>query len=72
MDSNDLPASSYLFDGDQDHDVDLVDFALFQLCFTGVDGGPYDPPCVVFDGDTDDDVDGDDLAAFVLILQGPG
>jgi hypothetical protein len=65
-------------DADGDGDVDQVDFATFQTCFTGVDGGvpatsAY--PCVCFNRDTptrDNDVDHDDLLKFLNCTVGSG
>jgi len=51
-------------DGDQDQDVDSVDFALFTACMTGP-GGIATPACMVFDFDLDADVDLLDLQAFL-------
>ncbi|UCC30809.1 MAG: hypothetical protein JSU86_00745 [Phycisphaerales bacterium] len=51
-------------DMDADGDVDLLDFAGFQLCFTGPDSGSVDPTCEGFDADCDHHVDLADFAAF--------
>ncbi len=59
------------FDGDAD--VDMADFALFQLCFNG----PNAPPalggsaCAAPDLDSDGDVDLADFAAFQRCFNGP-
>lgn len=58
-------------DGDDDGDVDLEDFAGFQLCFTGEGQGPAATGCEMFYGDPDDDVDLDDYTAFASGLTGP-
>ncbi|UCC31680.1 MAG: hypothetical protein JSU86_05250, partial [Phycisphaerales bacterium] len=59
-------------DSDGDGDVDLIDFAALQTCFTGK--GPVDLSfcCSVFDFEPpDDDVDLDDYATFFALLDGP-
>jgi hypothetical protein len=59
------------FDLDDDADVDLVDFAEFQLCFTGP--GQFitaDDPCALADNDLDGDVDLADFSAFQLAFTG--
>jgi len=61
------PKGSY----DGDADLDLIDFAALQRCFTG-DGVPVtDIDCLTFDFDFDSDVDGADLAAFQGRVTGP-
>jgi hypothetical protein len=50
-------------DADDDDDVDMDDFARYQLCFTG-NGTPAEGQCRCFDRDDDDDVDADDLDEF--------
>lgn len=58
-------------DSDLDDDVDLRDFAAFQICFTG-DGIPASPGCeCVFNSDADQDVDLADYEDFELALCGP-
>ncbi len=57
-----LPDPPVLGDCDGDGDLDLHDFAVFQGCFTGVDGGPLPENCTCADLDGDDDVDRDDYA----------
>jgi hypothetical protein len=57
-------------DFDFDGDVDLVDFAQFQLCFTGA-GGPLPPGCEPGDFDDDGDCDLVDFAGFQLAFTGP-
>jgi len=61
-------------DADSDGDVDQDDFAIFQICYTGADGGvPSDPVyCECFDSDNDNDVDGQDFTAFQDCATGPG
>lgn len=54
-----------------DHDTDLEDFALFQLCFTGDGGGPVLAVCQCVDTDQDGDVDLVDYEAFNAGLAGP-
>ncbi len=71
---NGMPdASEALHDFDFDCDVDMTDFAHFQLCFTGPGPSVLAPGCGVFDSvPPDDDVDLDDLVAFNAALTGPG
>lgn len=52
-------------DGDGDGDVDLADYALYQLCAAGAGIG-LSEECVVFDSDGDDDVDLIDFGAFMV------
>jgi hypothetical protein len=74
-------------DADGDGDVDQLDFALFQTCFTGASTVGYDPVlCECFDRDDvdpidhlfnppvdgDGDVDADDLVKFEACASGPG
>ncbi len=54
-----------------DCNVDLNDFALFQQCYTGEDGGPIQDPCENMDFDTDDDVDMADYIIFFASFAGP-
>lgn len=58
-------------DGDGDGDVDLVDFGILQLCFTGpgVTAMPI-LECAPFDTDADGDVDLLDFAAFQIAYTG--
>lgn len=56
-------------DCDGDTDVDLVDFASFQLCFTG-SGAMATPECVCSDLDNDGDVDLVDFGDFQLAFTG--
>jgi formylglycine-generating enzyme required for sulfatase activity len=57
-------------DSDFDGDVDLVDFANLQLCFSGP-AVPAGDGCGVFDFDGDDDVDLVDFGQFQLAFTGP-
>ncbi|MBP7933710.1 MAG: hypothetical protein KA354_03585 [Phycisphaerae bacterium] len=73
-------------DLDGDSDVDQVDFGLWQLCFSGPAGIPFDPDaCACLDRDDsnadhlfnppddgDGDVDMDDFAKFAACYSGPG
>ena len=54
-----------------DGDVDLADFAQFEICFTGP-GGTLVPGCEPGDFDLDNDADCDDWAQFGLVWTGPG
>jgi hypothetical protein len=58
-------------DCDGDCDVDLTDFAAFQLCFSGPGGG-LDDGCGCADLDNDGDVDLNDFNGFQLAFSGPG
>jgi hypothetical protein len=65
-------------DADRDGDVDLSDFASFQLCLTGEDDpqGLFDAEqCGCFDRGSDqpgdEDIDGSDFAKFMGCLNGP-
>lgn len=58
-------------DWDGDGDVDLVDFAGLQRCFTGPGGHAGDACACAFDADGDLDVDIADHAALVDQLSGP-
>lgn len=58
------------FDGDQD--VDLADFARFQVCFTGTSHDePLDAECAMMDFDSDGDIDLEDFGAFQVTFTGP-
>jgi hypothetical protein len=58
-------------DGDADGDTDLRDFASFQRCFAGEQGGG-DPLCeCLFDFEPDEDVDFADFEDFAGRLLGP-
>ncbi|MCK4661069.1 MAG: SUMF1/EgtB/PvdO family nonheme iron enzyme [Phycisphaerae bacterium] len=54
-------------DADQDGDVDLRDFAQFQLCFSGDGAGD----CECLDMDNDNDIDIGDFESFSVALDGP-
>jgi hypothetical protein len=60
-------------DTDGDGDVDQMDFAAFQLCYTGAGGGvPEGCECWDRDGGTgDNDVDANDFTAFSNCWTGP-
>lgn len=76
------PCNTDVFaDVDGDGDVDQADFAVFQICYTGMDGGVLADPdyCQCFDRRNNDnspgqdnDVDSFDLAAFEDCASGPG
>ncbi len=55
---------------DADDDLDLADFASFQVCFSG-EGGGVAANCECADADGDGDVDLNDYAAFSNFLTGP-
>ena len=59
-----------------DHDcgqiVDLLDFAQWQTCMTGPEGGAYADGCEVFDFEYDGDVDLFDFAGFQGAFTGEG
>ena len=57
-------------DGDLDGDVDLADYAVWQLCH-GASGAPLSPPCALADLDSDRDVDLPDFLWFSNALSGP-
>ena len=59
-------------DWDFDGDVNLIDWAFFQICFTGEDVTPYEPGCETFDFDLDEDVDLFDFGEFQEVFGGPG
>lgn len=62
-------------DADEDGDVDLSDFGVWQTCFTGFNVGPVSPPpsyCTCFDRLNDNDLDQEDLVAFLDCFSGPG
>lgn len=62
-------------DMDDDGDVDLDDFAVYQRCITqsGDPAGRYDAiACGCLDRDKDQDVDHDDFVEFFLCGSGPG
>jgi len=61
-----IDVAALIGDWDSDGDVDLVDFAALQRCFTGEDLGPVPAGCSVFDVNHDGDVDCADFAAFYL------
>ena len=57
-------------DVDGDGDVDLSDFAVFQLCFSGPNQ-PVRSECNVVDFDRDGDADLGDFAVFQRCFNGP-
>ena len=58
-------------DADGDKDVDQLDFAVFQLCYTGPGGTATTRECKCFDRDKDSDIDALDLGAFMKCVSGP-
>ncbi len=57
-------------DFDQDDDVDLTDFAMFQQCFNGPNVAPAQPACETRDLDGDADVDLADFTQFQACYNG--
>ncbi len=55
-------------DFDGDGDVDLADYAGFQVCFTGDGLGPAAAGCEVFYQDADGDIDEVDFAGFIAAI----
>ncbi len=67
-----LTVTSGAGDFNGDEDVDLDDFAVFQLCFNGPNA-PVGPNCSVnADLDNDEDVDLDDFLLFARCFNGSG
>ncbi len=69
------PCQNPAADVDGDGDVDLRDFAAFQLCYTDTDdpAGLHDPvQCHCFDQDSDSDVDLADFLFWEACLSGDG
>jgi hypothetical protein len=59
-------------DFDGDGDVDLLDFAAFQICYTGNETvTAFTDECVVFDADNDHRINLTDFAEFQLLFTGP-
>ncbi len=71
--SNDaaLTVTRYAADADEDCDVDLGDFAVFQACFNGPNNLPSDGCTGDVDFDDDGDVDLGDFAVFQSCFNGP-
>jgi hypothetical protein len=65
-----IAATTVNGDVDGDGDVDLVDFAQFQLCFTGPGGSISEGACAATDFDNDGDCDLVDFNAFQLAFTG--
>ena len=53
-----------------DGGVDLYDYASFEACMSGPDGGLSEPACVCFDLDVDGDVDLQDACEFQRAFSG--
>jgi hypothetical protein len=53
-----------------DGGVDLYDYATFEACMSGPDGGLLEPACVCFDLDVDGDVDLQDWCEFQCAFRG--
>jgi hypothetical protein len=61
------------FDFTRDGDIDLVDFAGFQQCFTGPNpAGPLSLNCLRMNADSDCDVDIDDFDMFTMYFDSIG
>jgi hypothetical protein len=58
-------------DADSDTDIDLLDFARIQICFTGSGFGASTACQCAFDSDVDHDVDTVDFEAFADVFAGP-
>lgn len=60
-------------DLDEDGDVDMDDFAFFQVCLSGTEIAQTAPACAGanLDGDVSGDVDGADLQVFLNCISGP-
>lgn len=67
-----LPPPFAPCDFDQDGDVDLEDFGIFQACYSGPGIAQNTPACRGARLDGDDDVDLDDFQKFFNCLSGPG
>lgn len=59
-------------DFDEDDDVDMEDFALFQLCLSGPGAEQSAPQCLRARFDDDSDVDHLDLHLFIRCMSGQG
>lgn len=70
-----MPCNTPFADSDGDSDVDQADFAVFQMCLTGVGGG-VPAGCECFDRDEngagDGDIDQTDWDRFEACATGPG
>ncbi len=56
-------------DADHDYDVDMTDFARYQLCYSGTQ--PVPPGCAYMDRDLNNKIDKADFDAFKLCATGP-
>jgi hypothetical protein len=61
----------FMVDLDEDNDVDLADFSIFQGCFNGPNRIPAQANCDWADFDMDNDVDLTDFAIFQGCFNGP-
>jgi len=64
-------SATYLYRLGADGPLDIRDYAVFQTCFTGEEGGRLSDCCKLFDFDADEDVDHDDFDAFIDRFTGP-
>jgi predicted outer membrane repeat protein len=67
-DQVDMGAYEFAGDFDCDRFVDLLDFANWDTCMTGPDGGPYEIDCTPFDFDADLDIDMRDFAEIGIVF----
>ena len=58
-------------DANCDREVNLIDFAAFQRCYTGPDGEAAGEACAALDFDGDGDVDLDDHTGYRTLLFAP-
>ena len=65
---NGIPDECELGDFNDDGDVNLSDYVVFQLCFTGPDGGPLSTDCELGDFDCDADIDLGEIAGFQTVF----
>lgn len=69
--ANTLGSSGLPANVDGDGDVDIIDFANFQACFSGEGVLANDACQLSFDYDCDGDIDLADLTVFQEALNGP-
>lgn len=59
-----------LGDGNEDGQIDFLDFGVLQRCYTGPGGSDLSDECVLLDFNGDDDVDLGDFATFEFVRKG--